>query len=618
MFDELKGFQAEPTQADAEHGRHFIPAKGKADIYADGRVFRTCAYCRVSTDSDMQLSSFELQTEHYQNLAGKHPNWDLRKIYADEGISGTSLKNRDQFHEMLEACWRGEYDLILTKSVSRFARNLVDCVSLVRKLKNHNPPVGVFFETDNLFTLSEDSELKLSLLATFAQEESVKKSESMVWSLQERFKTERLLVPDCLGYTREKDAAGRYLKGAKLRIVEEEAQIVRFIFDAFLAGYPLQAIAGILTDTGIPTKTGKSEWSVGSIRYILSNERYCGSVLTWKTFTADIFEHKKRRNRQDRDQYLYTEEHEAIIPAEKFEAVQTLLENKKHHYRGGLPAVHVIDNGIFRGYVPVNHHWINDDPYVYYAASNSVERPRQSRRLRRSYFSAFKLDGYQVVRGQFMMRRPECPCITVTDQRVSFNVECQRKFSDVGYIQLLVHPTERKIAIRPCGERDAFRIRWRLDVARPLNTKVINCQYFSAALYKIMEWNPEYQYKIRGTWAARGNEQIIIFDLENATPIATIDDLADGETAKKRRVALCAEDWGDSFGMEFYTFSVKNAFYYIKPRHEWNARAKSRVIPDSNQIALPTEEELLVTIENLKSKAGAAYGDGCQLSGRSE
>ena len=164
---------------DTAAGALFIPAKEKSDIFADGRIFRVCAYCRVSTSNDEQLSSFELQQQHYRQLIGKHPNWDLRQIFADEGISGTSLKNRDEFNEMIRRCFAGEYDLIVTKSVSRFARNLVDCVSLVRKLKNHNPPIGVYFETDKFNTLAEDSELKLSMLATFAQEESVKKSESM-------------------------------------------------------------------------------------------------------------------------------------------------------------------------------------------------------------------------------------------------------------------------------------------------------------------------------------------------------------------------------------------------------------------------------------------------------
>ena len=146
----------------------YIPAKPKVDIYGDGRIFRVCAYCRVSTDRDEQLSSFELQQEHYQQLVGNHPNWDLRHIYADEGISGTSLKNRDDFNRMIAACENGEYDLIVTKSVSRFARNLVDCISLIRKLKGLPHPVGVFFETDNLYTLGENTEFMLSFLATFA------------------------------------------------------------------------------------------------------------------------------------------------------------------------------------------------------------------------------------------------------------------------------------------------------------------------------------------------------------------------------------------------------------------------------------------------------------------
>ena len=253
-------YQREETTA-----ARYIPAKPKIDIYGGGRMFRVCAYCRVSTDNDAQLSSFELQQQHYQQLVGNHPNWDLRHIYADEGISGTSLKKRDDFNAMIAACERGEYDLIVTKSVSRFARNLVDCITLVRKLKRQNPPVGVFFETDNLNTLSEESELMLSFLATFAQEESVKKSESMIWSLQHRFKNGKLLTPELLGYSRPRDAAGNYIKYARLEIVESEAIIVRFIFDAFLAGKSPKEIAALLTDISCPTKTGMEQWSEGSI-----------------------------------------------------------------------------------------------------------------------------------------------------------------------------------------------------------------------------------------------------------------------------------------------------------------------------------------------------------------
>ena len=590
--------------------RTFIPAKPKIDIYGAERIFRVCAYCRVSTDNDAQLSSFELQQAHYQQLMGTHPNWDLRMIYADEGISGTSLKKRDDFNRMIAACERGEYDLIVTKSVSRFARNLVDCVSLVRKLKRQTPPVGVFFETDNLNTLSEDSELMLSFLATFAQEESVKKSESMVWSLRERFKNGKLLTPALLGYERPKDAVGNYIKYAPLQIVESEAAIVRFIFDAFLAGKSTREIAEFLTDIECPTKTGGVEWNEGSINYILRNVRYCGSVLTWKTFTADLYEHKHKRNRQDRDQYLYTDQHEAIVSVETFEAAQVLLDNRKHHVRGRLPTMQVIGDGIFRGYVPINHHWINDDPNAYYQASNSVDNGGQVRRVRRNLFSAFDLEGYQVVRGQFMTARSECPTIAVTNNKISFNVVCVRRFIDVPYIQLLLHPSERKIAIRPCKENAPHCIRWRPDAGKPVIQKTISCQHFGNALFQIMEWNPDYLYRIRGTWVARGSDQIIVFNLSNAVPAAFLEtEAADSDTTKKRRVDLCPEEWNDSFGEEFYEYSLQNSFYFLAPRTDWKAQASSMPVPGQDQVPILSDAELEESMINLRKRVGSRHGE---------
>ena len=531
-------------------------------------------------------------------------------IYADEGISGTSLKKRDDFNRMIAACERGEYDLIVTKSVSRFARNLVDCVSLVRKLKRQTPPVGVFFETDNLNTLSEDSELMLSFLATFAQEESVKKSESMVWSLRERFKNGKLLTPALLGYERPRDAVGNYIKYAPLQIVESEAAIVRFIFDAFLAGKSTREIAEFLTDIECPTKTGGIDWNEGSINYILRNERYCGSVLTWKTFTADLYEHKHKRNRQDRDQYLYTDQHEAIVSVETFEAAQVLLDNRKHHVRGRLPTMQVIGDGIFRGYVPINHHWINDDPNAYYQASNSVDNGGQVRRVRRSLFSAFDLEGYQVVRGQFMTARSESPTIAVTNNKISFNVVCARRFIDVPYIQLLLHPSERKIAIRPCKENAPHSIRWRPDPGKPVIQKTISCQHFGNALFQIMDWNPDYLYRIRGTWVARGSEQIIVFNLSNAVPAAFLEaESDDGDAAKKRRVDLCPEEWNDTFGEEFYEYSLQNSFYFLAPRTDWKAQADSIAVPGLDQVPVLTDAELEESMINLRKRVGSRHGE---------
>lgn len=591
-------------------GKTFIPAKPKIDIYGTERVFRVCAYCRVSTDNDAQLSSFELQQAHYEQLMGTHPNWNLLHIYADEGISGTSLKKRDDFNRMIAACERGEYDLIVTKSVSRFARNLVDCVSLVRKLKRQKPPVGVFFETDNLNTLSEDSELMLSFLATFAQEESVKKSESMNWSLRQRFKDGKLLTPALLGYERPRDAVGHYIKYAPLQIVESEAAIVRFIFDAFLSGKTTKEIATLLTDIECPTKTGSTEWNEGSIGYILRNERYCGSVLTWKTFTADLYEHKHKKNKQDRDQYLYTGNHEPIVSVQTFEAAQILLENRKHHVRGCLPTMQVIGDGIFRGYIPINHHWINEDPASYYEASNSVEVGGQQKKIRRDLFSAFDFEGYQVVRGQFMTARSECPTLAITNNRITFNVQCVRRFKDVGYIQLLLHPTERKLAIRPCKEGDVHCIRWRPDAERVIVQKTISCQHFGNALYQIMEWNPDYLYRIRGTWVARGSDQIIVFNLTNAVPAAFVESTSDAEQRelRKKRVDLCPEEWNDSFGDEFYEYSIQNSFYFLAPRSDWKAQEKSVLAPGAEQITFLSDLELEESVANLRKRVGSIHG----------
>jgi site-specific DNA recombinase len=590
-----------------EGEKTFIPAKPKVDLYGEGHLFRVCAYCRVSTDNDEQLSSFELQQAHYKQVVQDHPNWSLKRIYADEGISGTSLKNRDAFNEMIAACQRGEYDLIVTKSVSRFARNLVDCISLIRMLKSQTPPVGVFFETDNLYTLAENTEFMLSFLATFAQEESVKKSEAMNWSLQQRFKDGKLLTPAPLGYDRPKDVTGRYIKYAPLEVNEEEAKIVRFIYDAYLTGWSQEQIANFLTDIGCETKTGGSAWNSGSVGYILTNERYCGSVLTWKTFTADLYEHKHKKNNQDRDQYLYKDRHDAIVSVEKFEAVQVLLENRKHHIRGGLPVMHVIDEGIFKGFIPINHHWVNDDPNTYYDISNSIKQPTKVKRIDKRYFSSFDLDGYQVVRGQFMQIRYEGPSINITKERIGFNKFCVQRFENVAYIQLLLHPTERRIAIRPCGCNDAHSIRWRPDPDKPVYSKTLNCQHFGNALYSIMNWNPDYVYKIRGTWASRGDEQIIVFNLPNAVPVMTVS-AEDSEDAKAKRVSLCPEEWADDFGEEFYEHTLENGFYYIAPNTEWHSQAKSILAPGMEQFTSTTPEELQLSIDELTG--GTDENDG--------
>ena len=223
-----------------------IPAIPQDSLHDDTTIKRVAVYARVSTDDPRQTSSYELQKNHYQDYVSRQPNWVLTDIYADEGISGTSLKHRDAFLRMIEDCKAGKIDMILTKSVSRFARNIVDCISYQRELKALNPPVGILFETEGIYTLNANSEMSLSFIATLAQEESHTKSEIMNSSIEMRFKRGIFLTPTLLGYDHDEEG--------NLIINEDEARTVRLVFYMYLYGYSCQEIANTLTNLKRRTK----------------------------------------------------------------------------------------------------------------------------------------------------------------------------------------------------------------------------------------------------------------------------------------------------------------------------------------------------------------------------
>lgn len=223
-----------------------IPAIKPADFYSDKSNKRVAVYARVSTDDPNQTSSYELQKNHYTDVVSRHEGWELSQIYADEGISGTSLQHRDSFVRMIQDCKTGKIDLIITKSVSRFARNVLDCIGYVRELAKLQPPIGVFFETENIYTLNPNSEMSLSFISTLAQEESHNKSEIMNSSIEMRFRRGIFLTPPLLGYDQDENG--------DLVINQEEAKTVRLIFFMYLYGYTCVQIAETLTRLGRRTK----------------------------------------------------------------------------------------------------------------------------------------------------------------------------------------------------------------------------------------------------------------------------------------------------------------------------------------------------------------------------
>lgn len=278
---------------------------------------KVAAYCRVSTDSKDQLNSYRTQIGYYTNFIAQHPGWELVDIYADEGISGTSLEKRDEFKRMLQDCRAGKIQRILVKSVSRFARNTLELIETTRELKDLG--VVVVFEEQGIDTAQMLGEMQLTLLAMAAQEESTSISKNMKWSIQKRM--------DAGTYLGNTAPYGYRLEKGQLKIEETEAAVVRRIFERRLSGMGQVAITQELNRQGIQPRDGKP-WTVYRVRYILSNERYIGDSLFQKKYIADPLSHKSVRNHGERDQYYIHNTHEGIISRETFQKVQESFQSR--------------------------------------------------------------------------------------------------------------------------------------------------------------------------------------------------------------------------------------------------------------------------------------------------
>ena len=275
---------------------------------------RVAAYARVSTEQDAQQNSYEAQIEFYTGYIQGKPEWEFVGIYADEGISGTSLKRRDGFNRMVDDAMHGKIDLILTKSISRFSRNTVDALTITRKLRSAG--IDVFFEKEGISSMDPNAELIFTILCTTAQEESRSISENVRWGMQRSMEAGKVNLPykSFLGYEKGPDGLPQ--------IVEEEAEIIRTIYDLYLQGHTFRYISEYLTDNGIKTPRGKDVWSVSTIKCILTNEKYKGDARLQKTYTVDYLTKEKRVNQGERKQWYIRDSHDAIVSPETFELVQ--------------------------------------------------------------------------------------------------------------------------------------------------------------------------------------------------------------------------------------------------------------------------------------------------------
>ena len=282
---------------------------------------RVAAYCRVSTDSDEQATSYDAQIEHYTAYINGHPDWTLAGIYADDGISGTNTKKREEFNRMIDECMAGSIDMVITKSISRFARNTLDCLKYIRQLKEKSIPV--FFEKENINSMDSKGEVMLTIMASLAQQESQSLSQNVKLGLQYRYQQGEIQV-NCnrfLGFTKDENK--------RLIVVPEEAEIIKRIYREYLEGASMLKIKRGLEADGILNGAGNEKWHTSNINQILRNEKYIGDALLQKTYTTDFLTKTRVKNHGVVPQYYVENSHEAIIPREIFMRVQEELIQRR-------------------------------------------------------------------------------------------------------------------------------------------------------------------------------------------------------------------------------------------------------------------------------------------------
>lgn len=311
----------------AERIVEVIPATWNPTDESAGEIrkLRVAAYCRVSTELEQQQSSYDIQIEYYTRHIMQNPNWIFAGVFADDGRSATNTFRRDDFNQLMDQCLKGKVDMVITKSISRFARNTVDCISWVRKLKEKN--VAVYFEKENLNTLDDSTEMILTILSSQAQEESRAISTNVKWGYARKFEKGES--------TRQRSYGFRKVPTGEMCIVEEEAAVIRNMARWFLDGDSLERIKHRLEDAGIETTTGKKTWSTGTIYNILTNEKIMGDVLLQKTFTADYLTKRRVKNSGQQKQYYVKNHHEAVIPKTVYYKIQEEIARRSSLKKAG-------------------------------------------------------------------------------------------------------------------------------------------------------------------------------------------------------------------------------------------------------------------------------------------
>jgi len=517
----------------------FYPAKPKPTINdTDAKI--VAVYARVSTNNTEQVSSIENQSKYYKELIAKNPNWTMQEIYSDEGKSGTSMKKRTEFRRMIKDATDKKMDLILCASVSRFARNVSDCIKQVKLLETVNPshPVGVYFETEDIYTLDPDSKQLLSIHALLADWESANKSRRMILSYDQRICTGQYPVLDLLGY--------RHTTDGNLIIQEDEALTVRFIYIALYCGYSLKEVADTLTQKQRATLKGRTDWNGQMVKNITTNERRWGDLSARKTIVIDYTEGKSIKNNQIRDAAYVPKHHKGIVSPEIAKAVSLSISSTG--FSVGVPDITVIRNGALKGFVSVCPGWNGIDLDTFIAVCCSVYESDEITRIMRetrivsgkeiSKQVQDKSAGYVFPRGIFFLNR-DTPTLTFHKNRISFNRQSNIKLGECDHIEMLYHPYLQMIIVRTCDAYNPNRLKWVNDNGKFKGT--VSAKAFTKAIYEIMHWSDQNRYRIKGITRERGNSKLLLFYLDEPQIIDADNNITYPTYWGEDNIGLCYE-----------------------------------------------------------------------------
>lgn len=529
---------------------------------------RVAVYARVSTKSREQVSSIENQTKYYTEKISRNPNWELSQIYSDEGKSGTSKKWRPAFKQMLEDAAAKKMDLIVCASVSRFARNISDLIEEVRKMKTTNPanPVGVYFETEDLYSLDPNINERLQMQGLFAEWESGNKSRRMILSYDSRVYTGQFPLSDLLGLRHTID--GNFI------IVEDEAITVKYIFLATLCGKTAEEIAQVLTEKKRPTLRGRTAWNADMVNAIMENERRWGDLEVRKRVVIDYKEKVTTKNNGIREGAYVPNYHEGIVSREVARAAHMMRASR--YQFGNVPDVYVIEEGALKGFVSISPIWKGIDNAAFQDISRQAYEEDEFEQIQReantlsgkehSNVLSMSLNDYRVPPGVIFMSRND-PQLTFSDRSIRLNAVCREKLGEQQYVEFLYHPVLKVVAVRSCDADNPNAVAWN----DPKKALQLCTSAFSGAVYNNLDWMKQYKFRLRGVTRVRNNEKIIFFFLDEPQILAgkgknrlEADEASDfsakyipykecGKDETKTQVSPVAypENWRECFGISY-------------------------------------------------------------------